>query len=308
MRSEKRHIDDLTTETRVCLIVLVGFVTFCSSCRPNNKRDEAAKIVNEWMGKQILFPENIPCYVAGKKLLPDFCLEAFQAEFKILMYVDSAGCSNCRLKLPVWKQLVEEADSLFQGKLGFLLYFQPKNVKEVTYLFAQYRFTHPVFIDSNGDINRLNSFPQDMRYQCFLLDKDDKVVAIGNPVQNLKIWNLYKSQIAGERETEPETLTTTATADRPVHDYGTIRKGSTNQAVFTITNTGSNPLVIFRVSTSCGCTHVVWDKQPIQSGQATTIRVEMTPDKAGAFSKTIIVYCNMKASPLRFTIKGKVNE
>ena len=178
------------------LLFILSIVTiFVCSCKDNKKREDAAKIVNEWIGKEILFPESVPCFASGKDAIPELCSEQFQKEYKILLYVDSAGCSNCRLKLFEWKHLIEEADSLFQGKVGFLLYFQPKSVKEMDYLFALDRFDYPVFMDTKGIINSLNRFPKVMQYQCFLLDNNNKVLMIGNPTLNLRIWELYKEQI-----------------------------------------------------------------------------------------------------------------
>jgi hypothetical protein len=57
---------------------------------------------------------------------------------------------------------------------------------------------YPVFIDEKNEINRLNHFPTLMEYQCFLLDKDNKVLLIGNPTLNLRIWEMYKQVITGE--------------------------------------------------------------------------------------------------------------
>jgi len=279
---------------------------FIYSCKENKKREEAAKIVNEWMGKEIKFPGNVPCYVSGKDTLSELCAINFQKEFKILLYVDSTGCSSCRLKLFEWKQLMEEADSLYQGEVGFLLYFQPKSVKEMSYLFVRDRFDYPVFIDKNRTIDSLNHFPQAMLYQCFLLNKDNKVLMIGNPVLNPKIWELYKEQIGGKK-TEPEILTAIQ-VDKTVYDFGTIRKGSANPAIFTITNTGNHPLIISHVSTSCGCTNVKWEKQPVESGKTTKISVEMKPEETGYFSKTVEVYCNTSESPVRLTLTGITKE
>ncbi|MDR2910132.1 MAG: DUF1573 domain-containing protein [Bacteroidales bacterium] len=291
------------------LLLLFLVISACSvfSCKNNRKRLEATDIITEWAGKEIIFPENVSCYTAGKDTLPLICNEWFDREFKILMYVDSAGCSSCRLNLFEWNQLIEEADSLFQGKVGFLLYFQPKNERDMVSIFARDRFNYPVFMDINGEINRLNRFPQAMEYQCFLLDKDNKALMIGNPVLNPGIWELYKEQIAGEKKTEQRAITT-VTAGKTVHEYGNILKGSSNPAVFTITNTGNNPLVISRVSASCGCTDVEWEKRPVAPGQTTTISVNMTPDETGFFSKTIDVYCNVDNSPVRLTLNGNANE
>jgi hypothetical protein len=287
------------------LFVVVVFSVF--SCNNNKKRKEVERIVSEWIGKEILFPENVPCYVSNKDTLPEICNGYFRKEFKILMYVDSAGCSSCRLQLFSWKQLMEEADDLFQGKVGFLLFFQPKSAREIGFIFAQNRFDYPVCMDLNSTINKLNHFPQAMEYQCFLLDKDNKILMIGNPVLNPKIWELYKVQITGENKIEQEILTS-ATVDKTAHDYGYVRKGSSNPTVFTITNTGSHPLVISRVSASCGCTNIKWEKRPIELGQTATISVEMTPDETGYFSKSIEVYCNIKEASIRLMITGNANE
>ena len=277
--------------------------SFACSCKNNSRQKEIAKIVTEWTGKEILFPENIPCYVSGKDTLSELCNQYFQKEFKILMYVDSAGCSSCRLKLFEWQQLIQEADSLFQGKIGFLLFFQPKNEREMAYLFTRDRFDFPVFMDMKGTMNRLNRFPQAMEYQCFLLDKDNKVMMIGNPTLNPKIWELYKAQITGEKQTGQVALTTAA-VDKMVHEYGSIRKGSSKTAVFTINNTGDNPLVISHVSASCGCTNVKWEKRPVESGKTAAVSVDMVPDETGYFSKTIDIHCNIKDTPLKLTVNG----
>ena len=292
-----------TIRLELFLLFFLISVFSVSSCKDRKKQSEIAKIVTEWTGKEIQFSENTPCYVSGKDTLSELCSEQFQKEFKILLYVDSAGCSSCRLKLFEWKQLMEEADSLFHGKVGFLLFFQPKSVREMTYMFARYRFNYPVFMDLKGTMNQLNRFPQAMEYQCFLLDKDNRALMIGNPTLNPRIWELYKEQIAGEKQTEQAALTT-ATVDKWGHEYASIKKGSSNPAVFTITNTGAHPLVIYHVSASCGCTNVEWEKCPVEPGKTATVSVEMTPDEAGYFSKTIDVYCNIKESPLKLTING----
>jgi hypothetical protein len=130
---------------------------------------------------------------------------------------------------------------------------------------------------------------------------------IGNPALNPKIWELYKKQISGSATTQQE-IQTSVEADKTVYDFGTIRLGEKSKAVFQLKNTGNSPLVISRVSTSCGCTVADWDKQPITSGRTTEIKVEMNPEEEGAFKKTITVYCNTIESPMKLVISGTVNK
>jgi len=180
-------------------LIFILFTTIISiySCKNNNNRKEVEKIVNEWIGKEIFFPKDISCYITGRDTLVDILNSFFQKEFKVLMYADSTGCSDCKLKLFEWKQLIEGIESLFPDKVGFLLFFQPKNKYDMIELFVQNLFDYPVFMDVNNIINRLNHFPQASQYQCFLLDKNNKVLIVGNPVLNRKIWELYKSKIDG---------------------------------------------------------------------------------------------------------------
>jgi hypothetical protein len=95
----------------------------------------------------------------GKDTVSDACSVLLDAEYKVLLYVDSSGCSSCRLKLSQWETLMSESDSLFHGNLSFLFFFQPKSRKELSILFRNEKFKHPVFIDMKNAVNRLNRFP-----------------------------------------------------------------------------------------------------------------------------------------------------
>jgi len=190
----------LNNKVRLLLLFSLTLLVFSvASCTKLKNRTEAGKMVHEWVGKEIKFPADVQCCILGKDTVSTICTDLFQKEYKVMLYVDSSGCSDCRLRLSQWKYLINEADGLFQDKVGFVFFFQPKDMQEMIYLFQQNEYDYPVFIDKNNAINRLNHFSQEMKYQCFLLDKDNKVLVIGNPVLNPQIWELYKERI--ERST-----------------------------------------------------------------------------------------------------------
>lgn len=294
-------------------LIWILSVSFCtilfSACQQDKKQIEAEKVVKVWMGKEVLLPENIPCSVLGKDTKFEQYDGLFDAEYKVLLYVDSTGCSSCRLKLFEWKLLIEEADSLFLGKLNFLLYLQPKvdNASDLEFLMRRVHFKFPVFIDTNNHLDSLNSFPKEPAFQCFLLDKNNKVLLIGNPVLNPKIWDLFKKQISEEKKAD-SVPPKTAETDKSDYDFGTIKKGIKNEVVFSIKNTSNQPMILYQVSTSCGCTKAEWEKQPVKSGKTAKIRVEVTPDEVGYLSKSLDVYSNMNPSMLTLRITGTVEE
>jgi hypothetical protein len=276
------------------------------TCKEDKKRTEIGQIINEWMGKEIRFPDDFRCNVLGKDTVATVCTEQMNAEYKILLYVDSTGCSSCRLKLFQWKQLIAEADSLFEGKLSFLLFFQPKNKKEMNYLFLRDRFDYPVFIDMNNGINQLNHFPEKQEYQCFLLNKDNKVLMIGNPALNPKIWELYKQIIPGQTQTDEIPITSVSVEQTEI-EINDLQVRKKIKGVFKLKNTGEQPLLIVRVDASCGCTVPIWEKKPIEPGEETEITVEIQPEESGFFHKTIRVYGNVEKGVISLGVKGEVN-
>jgi hypothetical protein len=129
------------------------------------------------------------------------CPDLYNDNYKIMLYVDSLGCTSCRLKLSAWKKIMEESDTVFTRKPEFVFFFQPKKTdeKDLQHIFRQNGFRHPVFIDKNNVIGKLNNFPSSPEHQCFLLDKDNRVIIVGNPSLNPGIWTLFK-KIITERE------------------------------------------------------------------------------------------------------------
>ena len=88
-------------------------------------------------------------------------------------------------------------------------------------------------------------------------------------------------------------------------DLGTFSSTEKQKGIFQLKNAGKNPLVINAVTTSCGCTQVDYEKQPIPPGGTTHLTVNYKADHPEHFNKTILVYCNAKESPIQLTITGE---
>ena len=178
------------------LLLLTSLSLLIVSCQQNREKKEVEKIIREWVGKTILFPDNVDCFSIGKDSI---CPNPMDKTYKVLFYSDSIGCASCKLQLYKWTELITESDSVMQGQLKFLFFFQPKNEKEMNLLLKLESFTHPVYLDIENKFNKLNHFPTNPFYHCFLLDGDNKVILVGNPCLKLSVWNLYKKVIIGER-------------------------------------------------------------------------------------------------------------
>lgn len=96
--------------------------------------------------------------------------------------------------------------------------------------------------------------------------------------------------------------------DEPSYNFGTIaeEKGPASHT-FIIKNMGTSPLVITRITASCGCTQPEWSKAPIAPGQTGEVLVTYNPKgRPGPFYKTISIFSNAKKSSYTIGIKGNV--
>jgi len=76
--------------------------------------------------------------------------------------------------------------------------FSPPRAKvdEVLRTIEATQFDYPAFIDEKQAFATDNPhIPDDRRFHTFLLDKNGKVVLVGDPVNNPGLWELYKTTI-----------------------------------------------------------------------------------------------------------------
>ena len=97
-------------------------------------------------------------------------------------------------------------------------------------------------------------------------------------------------------------------SDELTYNFGTIAEADGFAIhTFTIKNTGDAPLVITRVTASCGCTRPEWTKSPIAPGKSGEVKITYNPKgRPGPFYKTISIFSNGKKGSYSLAIKGNV--
>lgn len=95
---------------------------------------------------------------------------------------------------------------------------------------------------------------------------------------------------------------------KTTHDYGRIAEEvGTAACEFEFTNVGDKPLIINRVTASCGCTTPSYTKEPVLPGQKGVVKVAYsTVGRVGSFSKTVKVITNAPEGTYTLVIKGEV--
>jgi hypothetical protein len=284
-------------------LFLLLIMNFCLLSCKNNNTIKTEHIVKEWIGKTIKFPDSNLVEIIN----PDTTeIEDIRnKDYKVLIYIDSTGCTKCKLNIHLWNIYIEE----YGAKTDFLFYFYPKNKDILLSMLKSEqlngrKLNSRIYIDIAGEINKLNQFHNENMFQCFLLDKNNKVLLVGNPVHNHKIWELYHNTITGDTKTE--TLLTTVETEKTEIELKELSTNKTVELVFAVKNIGSHPLIIQRVESSCGCTVPNWEKQPVATGKNTEIKVKITPEEKGYFNKTVTVHCNTEEGQIVLKVSGTV--
>lgn len=168
-------------------------------------------------------------------------------------------------------------------------------------------FKFPVCIDKNDSFYKLNHLPSNIAFQTFLLDKNNKVMAIGNPINNLKVKDLYLNIIRGEKvesKSDKKVFNTEIDINKTSAFLASFDWQKEQKVTFTLKNTGDIPLVIEDVNTSCGCTTVEFEKEPVRPRGRLDLHVTYKAEHPGHFNKTITVHCNVESSPIKLAISG----
>ena len=268
-------------------MLLTGFLLYFSSCF-ENKNNILSKLVEEWQGKEIKFPENSIFTVSTTDTVN---YQIPNSEYKIVTYIDSIGCVSCKLQLPKWKEFIAQIDSASNETVPFLFFFQPKDKKELRHILRRDNFSLPVCIDTEDRFNKLNHFPSEMMFQTFLLDKDNKVIVIGNPIHNLKVRDLYLQKIAGITVNElPETI---LVSNQEEYDMGIVGKEETKAQQVILRNNGTEIFKLKGITTSCECTTTKQDWEEIAPGETATLTVYYKAEEPGDFYRTVTIYGNV---------------
>ena len=283
-------------------LLLSAFLAVCVSCR-ESRHNQMERLVQEWNGKEIRFPSH-PVFTRFVTDTVPYRIP--KTDYKVVVFVDSVGCISCKLQLPKWKEFMHEVDSLCEGKVSFVFFFQSADVKELRYILRRDGFSLPVCIDADDSFNSLNHFPGEMMFQTFLVDSENRVKVIGNPIHNLSVKDLYLKELTGMKS-NPLPVTTVH-SDSVEYHYGTVGENQTESKKVILHNTGKEVFRIKGVTTSCDCMTVEYGWDEIQPGESAVLTVKYKAEEPGDFWRTITIYGNIPDQSITLDFWGTVRK
>ncbi|MBQ6292025.1 MAG: DUF1573 domain-containing protein, partial [Bacteroidales bacterium] len=98
--------------------------------------------------------------------------------------------------------------------------------------------------------------------------------------------------------------------DKTVHDFGDILlSDGPVSCSFSVKNIGKDPIAIYEVVSSCGCTAVEWTREPLQSGKSGKITATFeNADGPIPFDKNLTIYISGLGKPVILKLRGYAHE
>lgn len=172
-------------------LIFCFFICGCKSKKEHEKdawQAYAKDKIETLIGSIPEFPDTIPSF-------PDSSTVAtiLSMDFKIIICVE-ADCSICISKFNYWKGFISNMQNEIGFEVPILAVISGQRHDMATEDYIEMNWPYPWIYDLEGDFIFTNDLEDD-RFQAFLLDKDNIIRVVGDPIHNPKMVELYKKWI-----------------------------------------------------------------------------------------------------------------
>lgn len=169
----------------ICLLT-VG----CNRSKSGLKND-----LEKFMQSKIAIPELVDEF---KEIRDTALIWRDEPLVRMVIFYDSTVCGSCKMS-QIWQwQMVTDYAKNTQGRFRPLFIFAPSAGKEQEVRVALRTIPpdYPIFVDSEQEFISANpNIPTNKIMHVFLLDKNNRVVLVGDPLNNNQLWGLYMTTI-----------------------------------------------------------------------------------------------------------------
>jgi hypothetical protein len=220
---------------------------------------------------------------------------------KLVLRYDERHCDECLLNV------FEKLDSHNLLNTNLLVLATHRDQKSLKIFKSTHRINIPIYRIPRESLEI--PIEQNNTIYLFIMDKDKYVKLLFVPEKFYPSLIDEYLNIINDRFFKPVQIYSSSYmyVEKIRYEFGQIQKEEKAIAAFELYNTGSAPLIIEEIETTCGCTIPLWDKNPVKAGASTIVKVEYNTNKTGRFAKKVFVHSNAENSPLCLTISGVVN-
>ena len=174
---------------------ILSFIIGCcilTAC--NSHKEDVQKALEKMQSSTICIPyERMECWTSDS-ILEDRPWN--KAKLKLVHYVDSATCSTCYLQKIAIYGLLFSMEAQSNNDFYNVFIINPNIIakKKLISDFSGKLIPQTIFVDSTNVFMESNpNLPSESMYHTFMLDENNKVILVGNPMLNKQIENMMLS-------------------------------------------------------------------------------------------------------------------
>jgi hypothetical protein len=141
-----------------------------------------------WHGKQISFPDSIYCYI-NDSLIINQDDPLFSKELKIITFI-AGDCISCIETLNRFTTFIDSINT-FRIVKPIIIIITSDFKQFMNNFYDLINNKTNIFFDLNFNFLKKYMFPNDISLWTFLLENDNKVIIIGNPIYSSEVKKLY---------------------------------------------------------------------------------------------------------------------
>ena len=162
------------------------------SCHDRRANPSAVAQAKKLYGKKIKLPAEYLSIASGEGV---FSIDTeLSKPLKIVTYLDKNSCSECALKIfNHWEELLKEVSGY---SFGFIPIVFPNDISALKDAMSALQIDFPLFYDKDNKFLKINKLEKTLaRNRTFLLDANNKIIVIGEPLASDELWRVYKNTL-----------------------------------------------------------------------------------------------------------------
>lgn len=150
----------------------------------NNDKNNLISQVDMMLSKIVDIPyTDMQMYIGNDKIAST----NFTEEYKLVVYYDSLQCTSCAIDhIYNWEPTLDSLQRM-NKKTAIVFIFSPSSMElnKFKNRILNSTFDYPVFMDTCNIFRKHNGFlPDNPRLHVFLLNRENRIISIGNPLDN----------------------------------------------------------------------------------------------------------------------------
>ena len=156
------------------------------------KEVKVKRLVSRMMGTEITIPKSLE--LMNAKFIADSLWLVRDDKYKLVITISNEQCTNCRISVhDLIDSLLVSVPSCDIAPMVVLSNPDEESIRDAYYTIEKFRLSYPIYLDISSRLFELNPvIPDNPSFQSFLLDRDDRIVLVGDPSLDYNIMKLYQ--------------------------------------------------------------------------------------------------------------------